>query len=323
MKQGEKGTALLSVLLLVAVMAAIAATAMDRLGLATRLAGNAASAAQARHWLNMAEELAMTRLERDAEGAGAALGAYLDVERSIELPDGMVVHALISDASNCFNLNSLVRERRGGRLTSDPRAIGQLRDLMVLLGEDPSVAERVAEASADYIDTDQRPNLRGSESGSEAGDMGRASFPNRMMISVSEWSRIDGVDKELFERVSPWLCANPDTQLSPLNVETLRPDQAPLIAMLDPEQISLDQARSHLAGRPRGGYGSVYQFWNEGSFSGLAIARQASEQVKVESQFFRLESRIEADGPAVRQTALIALDDGQARRVLRRWGSGL
>ncbi|MBB3764896.1 type II secretion system minor pseudopilin GspK [Sphingomicrobium lutaoense] len=321
MKPSEKGTALLSVLLLVAVMAAVAATALDRLGLATRLAGNAATAAQARHWLGMAEELAMVRLEQEVESA--ALASQLDVERSITLPDGMIVRATLSDASNCFNLNSLARERRGGRLTSDPRAIGQLRDLMVLLGVDRSTAERIAEASADYIDSDERANLRGAEAGREPGDLGAATFPNRPMVAVSEWSRIDGVDKQIYAAVSPWLCAHPDTRLSALNVETLRPDQAVLLAMLDPEKIGIEAARSHLAGRPRGGYGSIYKFWNEGPLRGLDIARQASEQVQVESRYFRLESSVDAEGPAVRQTALIEVEDGKARRVARRWGTEL
>lgn len=319
MRKNEKGTALLSVLLLVAVMAAISATALDRLGLATRLAGNAAQAGQARHWLGMAEEIAMARLEVEAADAGAALGAILDVERTIELPDGMTVRATLSDASNCFNLNSLVRERRGGRLSSNPRAIEQFVSLMTLSGASEARARNIAESAADYIDTDQRPNLRGAESGVEAGDIGTASFPNRAMVSVHELARIEGIDRELFGEIEPFLCANPNHELSRLNVETLRPDQAVLIAMLDPEQISIDQAASHLAARPRGGYGSVYDFWNGGALRGVSIARQASEQVQVESRFFRLDSVIDTDGPSVRQRALIALDDGSARRLSRSW----
>lgn len=319
MRQEEKGTALLSVLLLVAVMAAISATALDRLGLATRLAGNAAETGQARHWLGMAEEIAMARLEVEAADAGAALNAVLDVERSIELPDGMTVRTTLSDASNCFNLNSLVRERAGGRLTSNPRAIEQFANLMMLSGLSQGRARTIAESTADYIDTDQRPNLRGAESGVEPGDVGAAAFPNRAMASVSEWSRIEGVDRALYVDLQPLLCANPAYELSRLNVETLRPDQAALLAMLDPEQISLERAASHLAARPMQGYGSVYDFWNGGALRGVNIARQASEQVQVESRFFRLDSVIDTDGPTVRQRAHIALEDGRARRLSRSW----
>ena len=47
-EHGERGAALLAVLLLVAVMAVIAASALDRLMLATRIAGSAATVDQGR-----------------------------------------------------------------------------------------------------------------------------------------------------------------------------------------------------------------------------------------------------------------------------------
>ena len=56
---GEKGAALLTVLLLVAVMAVISATALDRLRLSTRLAVNGAAMAQARAYTLAAEGIAV------------------------------------------------------------------------------------------------------------------------------------------------------------------------------------------------------------------------------------------------------------------------
>ncbi|MDQ2892789.1 MAG: type II secretory pathway protein, partial [Pseudomonadota bacterium] len=51
----ERGAALLTVLLLVAVIAVLAGTALERLRLTTRLAGNAAAGAQARAYAEAAE----------------------------------------------------------------------------------------------------------------------------------------------------------------------------------------------------------------------------------------------------------------------------
>ena len=56
--QSERGAALLTVLLLVAVMAVITATALDRLRLSTRLAVNGAAMAQARAYSLAAEGIA-------------------------------------------------------------------------------------------------------------------------------------------------------------------------------------------------------------------------------------------------------------------------
>ena len=58
----ERGAALLSVLLLVAVMAVIAATALDRLTLATRIAGSAATVDQGRAYAFAAEQIALRRV---------------------------------------------------------------------------------------------------------------------------------------------------------------------------------------------------------------------------------------------------------------------
>ncbi len=42
------------------------------------------------------------------------------------------------------------------------------------------------------------------------------------------------VTPELYERLRPWICALPGTALLPINVNTLLPEQAPLLAMLAP-----------------------------------------------------------------------------------------
>ncbi|WP_265528080.1 type II secretion system minor pseudopilin GspK [Sphingomicrobium marinum] len=320
MKPGERGTALLSVLLLVAVMAAISATAMDRLGLATRLAGNAASAAQARQWLAMAEDLAVSQLEGQAADAGAALNSVLGVERTIALPDGMAVQATLRDGGNCFNLNSLVEERDGGRLIRSRRSIDQFTNLLVLLGLGTGEARRIAESSADYIDTDRLPSPFGNERALDSDGVG--AVPDRAMVSVTELSRIDGVDADTYRLLQPWVCALPDHDLTGLNVETLQPEQAPLIAMLAPEQISIGQAHAHLAGRPASGYGSVYNFWNDGLLGGVNVSRQATEQLRVDTRFFTLDTAVDTGDLMVRQRALIAIEDGHARRVWRRWGDG-
>src|SRR3546814_7765026 len=48
-----------------------------------------------------------------------------------------------------------------------------------------------------------------------------------------------GVTPSIYATLRPWICALPTSDLSPINVNTLRPDQAPLIAMLAPEQLSI------------------------------------------------------------------------------------
>ena len=78
----QRGAALLTVLLLVAVIAVIAGTALERLRLTTRLSGNAAAGEQARAYAEAAEALIATA-KRVMEGAAhpaVALKVLLIVE---------------------------------------------------------------------------------------------------------------------------------------------------------------------------------------------------------------------------------------------------
>src|SRR5436305_532065 len=86
---GQRGAALLTVLILVAVIAVLAATALEKLRLATRLGGNAVAIEQARGFAYAAEALAMIRiggLLQQAQGRVSLLGGWSD--RPFALPLG-------------------------------------------------------------------------------------------------------------------------------------------------------------------------------------------------------------------------------------------
>ena len=312
----ERGTALLSVLLIVAVMAAIAATALDRLGLSTRLAGNAVVATQGRQWLAMAEELAQARVTDAAELSGADQAALLGVERTITLPDGQIVTARLDDATNCFNVNSMVRRRQTGVLQSQARRVFQLRDLFMILGVPEGRSQQLADAMGDAIDDDRNPRPLGSERLANGGPV-----PDRLLTSADELAGVEGMDADLWSRVQPYLCALPSTDPTPVNVETLSPDRAALLAMLAPEQISLADARAQLEARPAAGFGSVVDFWETGPLRGRDIEGSRDNQVVVETRFFRLVTRVGEGDSELRQEALFSVEDGRAILHTRRWGN--
>eukprot|EP01034_Spumella_vulgaris_P006979 gene6979-8896_t len=163
----ERGAALLSVLLLVAVMAVIAATALDRLTLATRIAGSAATVDQGRAYSFAAEQIALRHVA-DLVGRDPAkltlAGDWLGRDFVLPLPNGQGT-ARLTDASNCFNLNSLVAETIPGRFTQRPGGTGQFAELMTLLGVNADEARMVAGATADWIDSDSVDGPLGAEDG--------------------------------------------------------------------------------------------------------------------------------------------------------------
>lgn len=315
----ERGAALLTVLLLVAVMATVSATALDRLTLATRLAGNAGLAGQGRQWLMMAEELAAVRLE-DMLAANPTkttlAGGWHGSPRAIALPDGARVTARVTDGGNCFNLNSLAAQTGEGLLIVRPSAVEQFAALMTTLGVEPAAATRIAAASADWIDSDTVPLPAGAEDG------GGRLAANRAMAHEGEIGSVAGVTAPIAVMLRPWICALPTHDLSPLNVNTLAPEQAPLLTMLAPAQITPDRARAALAQRQVAGFGSPTAFWQSEALSSLVIPPEAAEQVKVKSSFFRLQANVAGGGQSVGETALLAERGGRVRLVRREWSVG-
>lgn len=318
----ERGTALLTVLLLVAVIATISATALDRIGIATRLAVNVSGVAQGRAWLGTAEFLALTRIE-DLLASNFAqttlAGNWMGVERSFALPSGGMARVTVKDGANCFNLNSLAERRPDGSSVARVGGVKQFVALMTLLGIGSGKAEQIANSAADYIDSDSTPLPYGAEDGGQAD--GRASIAaNQPMADASELRSVRHVDGRDYQLLRRWICALPTSDLSPLNVNTLLPEQAPLLAMLGPGVLDLNLARAQLASRPTDGYGSVLEFWDTAPFAGLSLPAEAARQVQVRSRFFNLEATVYAGQVTVAETALIDATTNPARIVRRQWG---
>jgi general secretion pathway protein K len=327
----EHGAALLTVLLLVAVMAVIAATALDRLTLATRIAGSAATVDQGRAYSFAAEQIALRRVAdlvaRDPARLTLA-GDWLGREFVLPLPGGQGT-ARLTDANNCFNLNSLVAETAPGKLSRRATAVGQFAELMALLGIDRGEAQGIAGAAADWIDSDSNDGPLGAEDGVYRSMPSSYLPANRKMANVSELRAVRGVTPKIYARLKPWICVLPVAEPVKLNVNTLAPAQAPLIAMLMPGEISLADARAALAARPAGGYGSSMRFWTARSLERLDPPGGVDEQAGVTSRWLALTTHVTmGDGDLTAESLIDAWGGAPAGGaappaiVRRDWGEG-
>lgn len=311
---------MLTVLLLVAVMSVVTATLLERLTIAARLTGNVAALDQARAYLVAAEALAATRIDDLARTDPALAGAdWNGATVPIPVPGGTGT-ARITDGGNCFNLNSLVSGEDQAALAARPGGVMQFRGLMEALGIAPGTAATIAAAAADWIDTDDVSLPGGAEDGAYA----RAAIPyrtaNRFMADPSELRAVQGVTPTLYATLRPWLCALPTSALSPINVNTLLPSQAPLLAMLAPGRLSIGTAARVISGRPRAGYGDAEQFWSNGALDGIAISPVARAQVGIATHWFAVETEVTLGGLAARETALFDAREVPVRLVRRQWG---
>src|SRR3546814_2605925 len=103
----------------------------------------------------------------------------------LPLPGGQGT-ARLTDANNCFNLNSLAAETMPGRLSQRAGAVGQFTELMLLLGVDRGVAQGIAGAAADWIDSDGNEGRQGAEDGVYRAMQASYLPANRMMADIRD-----------------------------------------------------------------------------------------------------------------------------------------
>lgn len=315
---GETGAALLTVLILVGVMGAIAAGMFDRLQLATRLESNAAATEQARAFGLVGETLVTTRID-DLIAASpmrtTLAGGWLGRTLPLPLPISSA-QARVTDGGNCFNLNSLVVGTAPDGLVSRAAGIAQFEALLRVIGVADAPARRIAAASADWIDSDDETNADGAEDAVYARAVKPYRTAGTLMAEASELRAVTGVTPELYARIRPWVCALPLAEMSPINVNTLLPAQSPLIAMLAVDQSGLAGARAVLARRPGTGWTTRDIFWTD---YGQVVEGQVQRQVQIRTQWFATEMRVAVGDAELTQTALVDARVAPSRIVSRRW----
>ncbi len=318
----ERGAALLAVLLLVAVTGAIAASMVESLRLSRTVAVNATARDQGRLFADGVERLALLTLDdrilRSPERTTLE-GGWNGATRTVQLPGGGSADVAVRDGGNCFNINSVVDGQPGSPFVRRASGVAQFIGLMIVLEVREQDARRIAEAAADWVDSDTATGPGGAEDEAYAAGPAPYRTGNTLFADPGEVRALAGMTPDIYARIRPWLCALPVNDLSPLNINTLGPDQAPLLAMLAPGQITLDRARRVLAQRPSGGWNNQVEFWRIEAMSELNVPLDAQVQPQLKTNWFTLDVRVRLMGSEYRETVLVDARLQPSRVVQRRW----
>lgn len=312
----ERGAALLTVLLLVAVIAVMAATALEKLRLSTSLSANAVALDRARGYAYAAETLATTRvtaqLSRKPDRVALA-GGWSGRPFGMPVPGGTAT-ARVVDGGNCVNLNGLATRGADGVTHADPAAMTQFARLVAVL-RIPG-GEAIAPAVADWIDEDDVP----APGGAEDRDYRGYRTAGTMMADPSELRAVKGVTAEAYAALRPWVCTLPLAQRSAININTLTPEQAPLLAMLLPDGAGLGAVEAALARRPETGWGSTDAFWNQISTAGgVTSGIDVKAQTDVKTTWFGLRVAVMTGNTELFESGVIDARTLPARLVSRQW----
>ena len=228
----EKGAALITVLLLVAVMSVLAVALLDDIRFGIRRGMNAAENGQAQWYALGAEALARSRIARLSSGSGHTSLAGNWPGRFVQFPveEGQVGMRL-ADGGACFNLNSVV-EGAGEMLRRRDRGAAQFMALLVALEFPPQDAATLAASLVDWMDSDSLRESGGAEDEAYATSPAGHRTGATLLAEVSELRAIHGFTDGVYRRLRPYICALPSTDMTMINVNTLPPTSAVLLTAL-------------------------------------------------------------------------------------------
>ena len=133
-----------------------------------------------------------------------------------------------------------------------------------------------------------------------------------------ELRAVAGVTPALYAGLRRWLCTLPVPEPAALNINTLSPEQAPLVAMQFPDTLTVEAARQALIRRPPQGYADVVQFLNNCSANGLNPDGRST--LATTSRWFALRIDVTLGDTAVEERALVDANRLPATLVSRQWG---
>ena len=319
--RSEEGMVLLMVLLLVGVMSTIAVLVLDDVRFSTKRVRNVETASMAQWYAISAERLARRQIRRlhDANPQRTPIEPAWNGQ-SLTFPiDNGALRVSLADGQACFNLNSVV-EDNASLLVAREIGVAQLSLLAQLAGISEPQAQTIANSVADWIDTDRSPRPFGGENQAYA-DLAQPRHPSGvMMVEVTEVRAVRGVDEAAYRALRPYLCALPTTQLSPININTLAPKDAPLLSMLGGGTIPLAAAQRAIASAPAAGWPNITAFWSQPALSGMTPPQSAQDQVTVQTRYFNFRADVSyLDGEAVRTGLFEIGRDNRIRTVISRW----
>ncbi|MGE3248966.1 MAG: type II secretion system minor pseudopilin GspK [Hyphomonadaceae bacterium] len=313
----DKGAALVTVLVMVSIMAALAIVATHAARASVQRASNQRQMDQARWYLMGAETYAAAQIARLARVEGRAPNDASEWEgRALTYPlDDGLMQATLRDGDNCFNLNSIVEGTEAGALVASARGQVHFARLLDLTGVRGDLS--LAAALADWIDSDSETGAGGAEDDAYEG---RWRTPNSLIGDVSELAHVRGFTAEAIAALRPYVCVRPTAEPNRLNVNTLRPERGALLSVLMGDALSANAARDLLRTRPPGGWESVEAFLAQPQLLG-AEQGDLAQQLSVQTRYYVLAARVSRGD--LTETSLALIESGQRARVVRRiFGAG-
>jgi len=291
--QRQRGVALITVLLVVALVVIIASTMTERLQLTANRTINQQLYQQGL-WSAMAgEHLVYKVLAQD----------YKDDPDSVNLQQlwarqGMIfplengqLSGSVQDLHSCFNLNVLATPPLADKQFDPTLQQRQFEALLRALDIEEYQIEQLSSTIRDWVDSNNKvESSLGAEDDSYASRQVPYLTANAPMVSVTELLAIEGMTPAIYRKIRPFVCVIPNQTTMAININTIDPEQPQLLMAMfgDQYKLSLDAASSVLSSRDDEGYKDLNTFFKLTEISGLGkLSAEFKQQFLVTSDSFR------------------------------------
>ncbi|NLS14475.1 type II secretion system minor pseudopilin GspK [Vibrio sp. SM6] len=317
----SRGVALIIILLLLTIMTTIAGVMSERL-FAQFLRGNNQINYQQAYWYAIGiEALAKVGIEqsyKDTDTINLSQPWALK-EQTYPLDYG-IAKGFIVDKQACFNLNVLASVAPAAGQTERPYLVEVFRTLLEEAGAEPYQAEVIADATWEFVDSDDRVmSQMGVEDATYESFAPAYLAANGLMADASELRAVYQMSGPLMSKLAPLVCALPTNDWR-LNVNTIEAAQAPILVAMFAPSLSLSDAQELIEGRPYDGWNDVEDFFAESELGSVDDSKrqQARGYLSVDSAFFELDAQVEVAESRVRIRSLLHSSNREAVDVVRR-----
>lgn len=325
-KTDSKGVALITVLLIVALAAALATEMTARLQMQMQRTTNVGFNQQA-YWYALGAEAFTKRVLidsfKDDKDITNLSQIWAQGETSFPVDYGQITGEIV-DLHACFNVNALhsTKESGGGNngVKLNQYAVDAFKRMITQLeieGVSEFEAQNMVDATIDWLDQDSAITNIG---GAEDNDYSAKEFPylaaNNLMASINELRVIEHFTLPVIEKLKEMVCIIPEVTDLRLNVNTISSDNALILAgMFD---MSKSDAEQIIGARGEDGWASIEDFFAINELASVKVDDQLKQQFVVDSEYFKLKASTNFNSSYYSLHSVLHIKDNQKVTVLSR-----
>jgi len=322
MHYNNKGIVLISILLIVLLLSSVAVLFGNKYLLSLKRAQYMEFQTLSINIFRNIESLSKDKIKKEFEFNTAKLtkqNPILNNDFILNINDAEVM-SRISDASSCFNINSLVSFNKDNYVENE-KSINAFRRLMYLAEIDNNVIEEAIDQIIDWIDKDSNPRAYGLEDYYYSGPLHnpREYSAMRLIVSIDELKSIPAVKQINWDIFKQYFCALPSASDLSFNINTLSIDDIYLISSIFPN-ISLKDAEYIIDNIPEEGFDNFVTF--EEAFPGLDFGSPYGN-ILYSSNIFEVTTTVKFDEYIATSISKIIYENNKNGYIISRIYNGI